>query len=295
MRIKDNFDDFNVSERRIANYVMAYPDSILNMSIARLADISDSSQAGIVRFCKKLGFDGLKDIKSALARELIRSSPPKTGNEYSDIKLSDRYCDIANKVVINHVRALEETLKVIDLDAFQKAVDVLSSSKRVDIFGFGASGLVAKDMQQKFIRIGKYCLAYADIHLQLTAASSLTEHDAAVFISYSGTTKDIISCLHLTRSLGVKTIAITKYGSGRLGKMADIVLNVCSPEITVRSGAMSSRITQLAIIDMLFISVAGKQYDQSQELLRRSFESVQDRKYGRNTGTDNRRKHNEYT
>jgi DNA-binding MurR/RpiR family transcriptional regulator len=280
IRIKDNFDNFNASERRIANYILAHSNGILNMSIARLAGMSGSSQAGIVRFCKKLGFDGLKDIKSALAHELIRLSPGKIDNEnYSDIKPFDQSCKIVDKVVSNHVWALEETLKVLDLDAFQKAVDVLSSAKRVDIFGFGASGLVAQDMQQKFIRIGKYCLSCADVHLQLTAASSLTKHDAAVFISYSGKTKDIISCLRLVQTLGVKTIAITKYGSGRLGKMADIVLNVCSPEITVRSGAMSSRITQLAIVDMLFVSVAGKQHDHSQQLLRRSYEGVQKRKY----------------
>jgi DNA-binding MurR/RpiR family transcriptional regulator len=280
IRIKDNFDNFNPSERRIANYIMAHSNGILNMSIARLAGMSGSSQAGIVRFCKKLGFDGLKDIKSALARELIRSSLGKIDNEnYSDIKPSGQSCKIADKVVSNHIWALEETLKVLDLEAFQKAVDVLALSKRVDIFGFGASGLVAQDMQQKFIRIGKYSLAYTDVHLQLTAASSLTKHDTAVFISYSGKTKDIISCLRLVQTLGVKTIAVTKYGSGRLGKMADIVLNVCSPEITVRSGAMSSRITQLAIVDMLFIGVAGKQHDHSQELLHRSFEGVQKRKY----------------
>jgi DNA-binding MurR/RpiR family transcriptional regulator len=184
-----------------------------------------------------------------------------------------------DKVVLNHVRAIEETAKILDMKAFERAVDLLSRTKRIDIFGFGASGLIAQDMQQKFSRIGKDCSAYADVHLQLTAAASLTVDDAAVFISYSGKTKEIISCLRFVRSLGVTAIAITKYGSAPLSRMADIVLPVCSPEIAVRSGAMSSRITQLAIVDMLFISVAGRNYEESQAMLRRSFEGVQDRKY----------------
>jgi DNA-binding MurR/RpiR family transcriptional regulator len=279
-RIKDISGEFNAAEQRIASHIITNPNDIFTLSIGQLAKRSGSSEAGIVRFCKKLGFDGFKSIKSALAKELITSSKKKMGEEsYSDIKNSDSSQEIIGKVVLNHVRAIEETANILDMAAFDRAVDLLFRAKRVDIFGFGASGLVAQDMQQKFIRIGKYCSAYADIHLQLTAAASLTGDDAAVFISYSGNTKDIISCLGFVRGLGVPTVAITKCGSGNLGRMADIALRVCSPEIAVRSGATSSRITQLALVDMLFISVAGRRYEEAQEMLRRSFEGVQDRKY----------------
>ena len=192
---------------------------------------------------------------------------------------SDSPREIINKVVTNHVHAIEETARILNVETLKEAIDVLCNAGRIDIFGIGASGLVAMDMQQKFIRIGKHCQAFQDIHLQLTSASSLGKNDAAVFISYSGQTREILSCLRFVKTLGVKTIAITKSVSGQLSKQADIVLNVCSPEISVRSGAMSSRITQLAIVDILFISVAGRNYNKTQELLRRSWECVQDRKY----------------
>jgi DNA-binding MurR/RpiR family transcriptional regulator len=278
-RIKDNIENFNSTERRIAALIVTRPDSILNYSIAQLAEHSRSSQAAIVRFCKRLGFAGLKDIKNTMTEELINSSKKNDDESYSDVQISDSPREIIDKVVMNHIHAIEETAKILNVTAFQEAVDLLRRVNRVDIFGFGASGLVAQDMQQKFIRIGKYCFAYADVHLQFTAASSLTEQDAAVFISYSGRTKEILSCLQFVNKLGVKTIAITKSAAGPLRKTADIILNVCSPEISVRSGAMSSRITQLSIVDMLFISVAGGNYEHTQELLHRSYESVQNRKY----------------
>jgi DNA-binding MurR/RpiR family transcriptional regulator len=279
-RIKNSIDDFNPTERKIAGYILDHTDDILKLPIARLAERCGSSQAAIVRFFKKLGFTGLKDIKNVLAHELIGSSKENFDNEgYSDIKVGDSPRDIISKVAENHIRAIEETVKILDIGAFGRAVEVLCRAKRVDIFGFGASGLVAQDLQQKFLRIGKYCLACTDVHLQFTAASSLTQNDAAMFISYSGKTKDIISCLRLVQKRGVSTIAVTKYGSTPLVKLADIVLTVCSPEIMLRSGAMSSRITQLAVIDMLFTNVAGQNFEKNQELLQYSYDSVAEKKY----------------
>lgn len=43
---------------------------------------------------------------------------------------------------------------------------------------------------------------------------------------------------------------------------ADIVLSISTPEITIRSGAMGSRIAMLTIIDILFAGVASAEYEQ---------------------------------
>jgi DNA-binding MurR/RpiR family transcriptional regulator len=280
LRIKDSLEDFNPTERKIAGYILEHTGDILKLSIAQLAEYTGSSQAAIVRFFKRLGFNGLKDIKKNLAHELVSSAKESFDAEgYSDVKAGDSPRNIISKVAENHIRAIEETVKILDINAFSRAAEILARAKRVDVFGYGASGLVAQDLQQKFVRIGKYCLAYTDVHLQFTAAASLTRNDAAVFISYSGKTKDIISCLRLVQKQGVPAVAITKYGPTPLAKLADIVLSVCSPEIMIRSGAMSSRITQLAVVDMLFTNVAGRNFKKNQELLRFSHDSVAEKKY----------------
>ena len=269
-RIKEHFDDFNTTEKKIAEYFIEKPDHILRLSITQLAGQIGTSQAAIVRFCKRLGYDGLKDIKTSLADDLLSAQENKEEESYSDIRISDPPNDIIEKVAANHILALEETIKVLDIEEFEKAVDLLSRAHRVDVFGIGASGLVAQDLQQKLTRIDKFCLCYTDVHMQLTAAASLTEKDAAVFISYSGKTREVITCAEAVKDRKTKMIAITKFGQRPLAKIADIVLNVYSPEIAIRSGATSSRITQLAVIDMLFTNVASQHHDQLQEILQRS-------------------------
>lgn len=263
-------DELNPTERRIGEYFLSFPHALLRMPIADVASEIGTSQAAIVRFCKRLGFAGYKDIKSKIADELLAAAEPKEDESYSDIKLHDSLNAIVTKIAANHVLSIEETLKLLDISAFEKAVDLLSVANRVDAYGAGASGLVAQDMQQKLVRIGRFSYAFSDVHTQLTAAASLTDKDVMYLISYSGKTRDVMECLTAAKNCGAKVIAVTKVGSNPLAKNADIALQVCSSEISIRSSATSSRITQLTVNDMLFTCIASRHYDANQEILKRS-------------------------
>src|SRR5690606_5301513 len=131
----------------------------------------------------------------------------------------------------------------------------------------GASGLVCMDAEQKFSRINKMCHAYTDGHSQLTAATLLEKQDVAVFISNSGATSEILDALDIAQKNKAKCIAITKYNKSELAERADVVLSISTPELTIRSGAMGSRIAMLTIIDILFAGVASAEYKEIKSYL----------------------------
>ena len=122
-------------------------------------------------------------------------------------------------------------------------------------------------------------------HVQLTAAVTLTEEDVAVFISYSGETAEVIRAAALAKESGCKSISITKYGESTWSKHVDIPLFTSSTENEIRSGAMSSRITQLNVIDILYLGVASRNYEQSVKYLE------QTRKAIKRLGNDCRTRH----
>jgi DNA-binding MurR/RpiR family transcriptional regulator len=101
----------------------------------------------------------------------------------------------------------------------------------------------------------------------LTAAALLTRDDAAVFISNSGTTVEILDALDVARRTGACIIAITKCHPSPLAAKSDIVLNISTPELSIRSGAMGSRIAMLTIVDMLFSGVASAEYKSVKKFL----------------------------
>lgn len=56
------------SERRVADVVLANPGAALDTATARLAEAARVSQPQVIRFCRAVGFDGVKSLKRALAQ-----------------------------------------------------------------------------------------------------------------------------------------------------------------------------------------------------------------------------------
>ena len=104
--------------------------------------------------------------------------------------------------------------------------------------------------------------------MQLSTAAHIETEDVAIAISYAGKTKEVYSALSKAKEKGAKCISITKYGSNPISSIADIKLQVPSIEKDLRVGAISSRIAQLTLIDILFIGVAKDNFGQIDRSLR---------------------------
>ncbi|MEG0693595.1 MAG: SIS domain-containing protein, partial [Oscillospiraceae bacterium] len=142
----------------------------------------------------------------------------------------------------------------------------------IRIFGMGVSGLVGEDLYYKLLRIGKTVFHNRDAHVQLTYASNMKQGDVAVLISYSGITSEVLELLDIAKKTGATTVVITKYAKNDFTSRADYVLHTSTPEIDMRSGATSSRIAQLTIVDVLFTAIASKEYQNIETNLQSSYE-----------------------
>lgn len=271
VRLKEVLKDLNPSERKVADYILSHPSHLIELSIAQLAEHSGASQAAIVRLCKSMGMKGYQDLKIKVAGDLQQQqSAPGTAGGYQEIRAGDSVLSIIQYVSNNNVQSIIDTVKVLDETMVQEAVKALTEAKRIFFFGLGASNLIALDAQQKFLRINRNALAFADPHVQIASSVMLSQDDVAVGISYSGETKPIISALRNAQEHGAATISITKYGSNGLSAYADYPLFISSTEHEIRSGAMASRISQLTVIDILYLGVASRSYEQSVQYLDRS-------------------------
>ena len=270
IKIKESYSGLTPSERKVASFVLQDPAKSVGLSIGELAELSGASKAAIIRFCKTLGFDGYRDFSIKIASDIAVSREKSGDKLYTDIKVGDDLDTIIRNISHNNKQAIDDTLKVLDFHEVERAVEALKNAGRIDFYGMGASGLVAQDGQQKFMRINRIANAFADTHLQVTAATILSSGDVAVLISYSGETKDIIDIVDLARESGATTIAITKYGNNTLSGKADICLQISSPETSMRPAASSSRVAQLNIIDILFTAIASENYSEIKNYLERT-------------------------
>ncbi|NMO97058.1 MurR/RpiR family transcriptional regulator [Paenibacillus lemnae] len=259
IKIRDMKDSLTPVEKMLAEYILENLDEIPHLSIKSLAQLTRTSDASVLRFCKTMGYSGYRSFIVSISASL-GSMDEEQKHQYTDIQPGDDLDTIISNISRNNMKSIEDTLSVIHKDAIARAVKILQVCKRIVFFGIGASGLVGIDAEQKFTRINKMCHAYVDGHSQLTAATLLEKNDVAIFISNSGTTVEILEALDIAKKNGAHIIAITKYNKSELAEKANIVLGISTPELTIRSGAMGSRIAMLTVIDILFAGVASAEY-----------------------------------
>ena len=240
------------TEKRIADYVSAHVSEVMDQTISELAAAVGSSEITISRFCKKLGFSGLQSFKIALAAELYT----QTETVYQDIDAADTTEKVVQKVFRNIMDGLQDTLKLLDYAAIERAALLIRSARRIVVYGFGNSATVCRDIETRFLRFGMVVQAYSDAHQQATSASLLTAKDAVIAVSHTGATLELLDTVRMARAAGAAVIVITSHAHSPLAKLGDVVLHGMGREVHYSSEAVSSRLIHMAITDALYTVIA---------------------------------------
>ncbi len=261
IRIKNYESYATAAERDFIKILSTNPELFVGKGLKEVAELGYASQATVYRLCRKLDYDGYKSFQNALVYEIAIMKESQMVS-MQDIDPGQSTEDIIKKVTWKNIQSLEMSNKLVKKDNIEKCVDLLGAARNIDLFGVGSSLLVAKDFYLKMIRIGKLCNVCDDLHTQILYARNMKKDDLAIVISYSGLTEEMINCAKTAGENGAKVIAITRSSGSKLGQYADIILEVAATELIVRSGAMSSRISQLNMIDILYVAYVNRHYDE---------------------------------
>lgn len=262
------------SEKKVADVVLKHPEAVIGKSITSLADDAGTSEPTVIRFCRKLGLSGYMELKLALARNI-----PASRYIHESVSDRDSFPEIFNKLFKSATEALNRAMNRLDLKKLESAVTALAAAKKIEFYGVGGSAVVARDAHHKFFRLGTPCTVYDDPHMQIMSATILTPEDAVVAISHTGSTKDIIDAVSTAKAAGATVIAITGQRKTPLAKLCDITISVESQEAALRLAPMTSRLVQLAVLDVLFVTVAMGQPSDTEEKLDRVKRSLVGKRY----------------
>jgi DNA-binding MurR/RpiR family transcriptional regulator len=223
----------------------------------------------VVRFAKRAGFSGYPELRSEIAIEVGRSrgETRRSSLELADIEPDDDLGVIVAKVGHRDAQAISDTVEQLDVAVLARVVEAIAAAPRIDLYGIGASGLVAIDLEHKLRRIGLPAAAAVDGHAAMTSAALLMPRDVAMGISHSGETFDILEPLQHARARGCTTVAVTNYPRSSLARGADHVLTTATRETVFQAGSMASRSAQLTVIDCIYLAVAQRTYERSVQAL----------------------------
>ena len=273
LKIKMLYNEMGKAEKHIADWIFENPGKIISLSIVELAELCKCSEATIVRFSKRLGLSGYQELKISLAAESGSSAIS------SSITAEDSPFTMYEKICNDIYLSFEKTKKSLKAESLELACKKISEANKIVIFGLGNSASIATDASHKFLRAGLNSVAYSDNHMQVIAASHLTEKDVAIGISHSGSSKDIVDALKISKEHGATTVSLTKAGKSSLLKYTDIPLFTSAAETEYSILALNSRIVQLAIIDSIYNYVVLNHSQKALESIKDTEHSLLAKKY----------------
>lgn len=269
-RIRMMMPNLTPLEARVVETVFALRTFDDETSLKEIAGEAGVSEAMVVKITKKLGFAGYREFRNAVAQ--YNRLP--TAEMHQELSLEDTSQEIVQKVFRTSIQALEETLSIMDIEAFDRAADLIYGARQRDFYGVGGSAQIARDVAHKFLRIGVRSSVYDDSHMMLMSAALLGSDDVAIGFSHSGNTVAVIEAIQLARRNGARTIAITNYNASPLAQHADVVLCSTAQGSPLMGENAAARIAQLNILDAIFVAVAQRDYKAAERGLAKTMSAV---------------------
>jgi RpiR family transcriptional regulator, repressor of rpiB and als operon len=261
-------------EGKVAADILARKDINEDMPLREIAEGSGVSEAMVVKVAKKLGFAGFREFR----RGLVDYYGSDTAALHSEISEDDTSGEIVQKVFRTAMQALEETFAILDLEAFDRAVEFLHRARQRDFYGLGGSAQIARDVAHKFLRIGIRATVFDDAHMMMMSAALLGPDDVAVAFSHSGNTTAVLDAVELARKNGARTIAVTNYPDSPVARIVDVVLCSTAQNSPLLGENATARIAQLNLLDALFVAIAQRDRKAADLNLSRTMRAVQSKR-----------------
>lgn len=243
VRIENNYDRLSANHQVIADYVRDHPRDVESFSARKLAEVTHSVPSAIVSFSKRLGYSGYQELKF---------------NFQSFDK--DEEEELESRVM----RPYRLAQKAANSESFNQVVQIFKQSKRIWIFAYGMSQIVARDFYMKIHKAypGKV-LFFNNFEDQVRNIPLLGDGDAIIMVSNSGECQELIDCLDLFPD-GVTRVLVTNGISSTLSRSADVEVSIgCleESELAFKEFPSDARNAMLYLFDALFKALIDDDYE----------------------------------
>ncbi|MBL1377052.1 MurR/RpiR family transcriptional regulator [Zobellella iuensis] len=273
-KITKNIDSFSKSERKVAEVILASPQTAIHSSIAALAKLADVSEPTVNRFCRRLDTKGFPDFKLHLAQSLANGTPYVNRHVEED----DGPESYTAKIFESSMACLDSARHSLDPQAVNRCVDILTQAKKLSFFGLGASSAVAHDAMNKFFRFNVPVLCFDDVVMMRMSCIASSEGDVVVLISHTGRTKALVEIAQLARQNDAIVIGLTAKDSP-LARECTMVLSMDVPEDTDVYLPMASRLAQMVLIDVLATGFILRRGGKFRENLKKVKEGIKNSRF----------------
>ena len=260
-----NSSSFNQTDHGIATYLLNHTDNLKTLTIAKLAQESFTSNATIIRFCKKLGFSGYRDFILQLIEEISSDYLlANTVDRNRPFDSSDSIETIESNLAKLLKGVIDQTKIELDTGALKQFARATLKASHIYIFAKGESNLAGCIFRNNLLKIDRYATMADDCGLQTLHVNNGTPRDLFLFLSYSGIHHDYAKYVSNLSARGIKTYLITAFADTELAALCDTVLLIPKSERVIGKVAnYSSMISLTYTLQIIYSLVFNQDYQEN--------------------------------
>ena len=235
-----HFEELTELEQEIARYFLQVDTIVDDLSSQQVTQKLHVSQAALTRFAKKCGFTGYREFVFQYQHQANKQDTH-----------SHKHSPLTKRVLRSYSNLREQTQDLIDEEQLERVAQLIDDAERVYFFGTGSSGLIAREMKLRFMRLGVVCEALTDQDGFAWTTSIMDENCLVLGFSLSGTTQSVLDSLLDAKEMGAKTILFTSAPNKNSQAYTETVL-VASHSQSSYIQRISAQLPMLILIDLIY-------------------------------------------
>lgn len=244
--IRARYNEMTDAEKRVADYILASPSSVVRMSMNRLSEASGTSDASVMRMCKLVGETGFYQLKISLAMELSTSPTLARKEVVSDGDPND---------IVDFLRRTGEGIlsisKTLDPQSVRDAIAMLKEAGTVFVFGWGNSSTIAADLAHRLARCGTRTFTTESTEYILRSLVVADTADVFIAFTHTGLSTVSIEAMRVAHEQGIRVILVTNDPTSEAGSLADCILCTGDQDEFLGDFGITSHLHELVINDLL--------------------------------------------
>ncbi|MBK7979390.1 MAG: MurR/RpiR family transcriptional regulator [Ignavibacteriae bacterium] len=252
--INKRFNHLSKSEKTVAEFVQKHIDEVVVLTTQGIAERCKTSDATVIRFCRSLGYQTFNEFKTALVPELLRSGK----SLIKEIESSKNIESATQSFLYNLKQQIDFSVNNIETNQLKVIADKIVKARRMLIVGIGGAAGVGYIFNDSLCVLGVYSNYTNDRSIIQSIIPTLYNGDVVFAISHSGETEEIVSAMKAANEYGLVTIALTNFLSSPLTQFAKYVLHTSVPDNLLGSFSCQSRISQLALLELILLEIKNK-------------------------------------
>ena len=133
-RINQSLGRLSRAEKQVAEWVLAHPREVAQSTVAEVAQAARTSEPSVIRFCRRMGLSGFRELTLRLTEALSRPD----SLVHRDVSSADSTADATVKVLEAAIKSLIDLRGQLSALPFEKVVRQMVHARQFAFVGLGA-------------------------------------------------------------------------------------------------------------------------------------------------------------